>query len=77
MDVLPPLIVDACNNPILGMPTEVLNIKAAPSIEDPSPVEVCSDSDETLIFESCAPVDEIYWYGNGTNGQGPVPLDYC
>lgn len=75
MDVLPPLIVDACNNPIVGMPTEVLNIKAAPSIEDPSPVEVCSESGETLTFESCAPVDEIYWFGNGTNGQGPVPLD--
>jgi gliding motility-associated-like protein len=28
-----------------------------------------------LDFESCAPVDEIYWFGNGTNGQGPIPLD--
>jgi len=75
IDVPPPLVTDACGNTIAGMPTDDISIKPAPSIEDPSPVEVCSGADETLVFESCAPSTEITWTGNGGSGQGPVPLN--
>ncbi|MFM7730535.1 MAG: gliding motility-associated C-terminal domain-containing protein, partial [Flavobacteriales bacterium] len=74
-DVPPPIIMDACGNFAEGIDAEILNIKAAPSIEDPSPVVVCPNSNESLQLNSCAPTFQIVWAGNGTSGQGPVPLN--
>lgn len=74
-DVPPPTIVDACGNVAEGIDAEVLNIKAAPSIEDPSPVVVCPNAEEVLTLTSCAPTFQIVWAGNGTTGQGPIPLN--
>jgi gliding motility-associated-like protein len=75
ISVPPPLVFDACNNSIFDMEADDLSVKPAPSIEDPSPVVVCSGSGEMLSFESCAPFEEIAWFGNGTSGYGEVPLD--
>jgi gliding motility-associated-like protein len=68
--VPPPVVTDACGNTITGLSDETLNIKAAPSIEDPSPVQVCSNILENITFQTCAPDYTLSWTGNGTSGEG-------
>lgn len=75
LDVPVPTITDACGNVVTGLVTETLNIKAAPSISDPSPVQVCSDIPEEVAFQSCAPDYSITWSGNGSSGTGyTIPI---
>jgi len=70
LSVPAPTIIDACGNVVTGLATETLNIKAAPSINDPSPVQVCSDIQEEIYFQSCAPEYSLTWSGNGSSGTG-------
>lgn len=70
LDVPPPTVTDACGNIITGINNETLNIKAAPNILDPSPVQVCSDITENITFQSCAPDYTISWSSNGQSGNG-------
>ena len=70
LDVPPPIVTDACGNTITGLGNETLNIKAAPSIEDPSPVQVCSAILENIQFQTCAPDYTLSWSGNGETGNG-------
>jgi gliding motility-associated-like protein len=75
LSVPAPTIIDACGNVVSGLAAETLNIKAAPSISDPSPVQVCSDIPENISFESCAPDYSITWSGNGSSGNGySIPI---
>jgi gliding motility-associated-like protein len=78
IDVPAPIIIDACGNVVTGLADETLNIKAAPSITDPSPVLVCSNIPEDITVQSCAPDYTLSWSGNGTSGVGntiPVLLE--
>ena len=70
LDVPVPTITDACGNVVTGLEEETLNIKAAPSISDPSPVQVCSDIVEEISVQSCAPEYSLTWTGNGASGNG-------
>ncbi len=75
IDVPPPTVTDACGNVVTGLPNETLNIKPAPSISDPSPVQVCSNIPEDIVVQSCAPDFTLNWAGNGTTGTGyTVPV---
>ncbi|MFN5621348.1 MAG: gliding motility-associated C-terminal domain-containing protein [Flavobacteriales bacterium] len=77
LEVPPPIVTDACGSVVEGLAPETLNIKAAPSIVDPSPVQVCSDITEYVNFQSCAPEYSITWSGNGESGDGynlPITL---
>lgn len=76
LEVPPPIVTDACGSVVEGLVPETLNIKAAPSITNPSPVQVCSDIQEFVYFESCAPEYSISWSGNGESGDGyELPLN--
>jgi gliding motility-associated-like protein len=70
LDVPPPTVVDACGNVVAGLVEETLNLKPAPSISDPSPVQVCSNIPEDIAVQSCAPDFTLTWSGNGTSGTG-------
>ena len=75
LDVPAPTVTDACGNSVTGLLTETLNLKAAPSISDPSPVQVCSNIPQDIVVESCAPDFSLSWSGNGTSGTGyTVPV---
>ncbi|MFN5295712.1 MAG: gliding motility-associated C-terminal domain-containing protein [Flavobacteriales bacterium] len=70
IDVPAPIITDACGNVVTGLVAETLNLKASPSISDPSPVQVCSDIQEDIFVQSCAPDFTLTWSGNGSEGSG-------
>jgi gliding motility-associated-like protein len=70
IDVPAPTITDACGNVVTGLVAETLNLKASPSISDPSPVQVCSDIQEDIFVQSCAPDFTLTWSGNGSEGSG-------
>lgn len=70
IDVPAPTITDACGNVVTGLAAETLNLKASPSISDPSPVQVCSDIQEDIFVQSCAPDFTLTWSGNGSEGSG-------
>ncbi|MFM7727947.1 MAG: gliding motility-associated C-terminal domain-containing protein, partial [Flavobacteriales bacterium] len=75
LNVPPPTVVDACGNMVSGLVAETLNLKPAPSISDPSPVQVCSNIAADITVQSCAPDFTLTWSGNGTNGTGyTVPV---
>ena len=75
LNVPVPTVTDACGNVVTGLAQETLNIKAAPSISDPSPVQVCSDILEEISFQSCAPDYSLTWSGNGSSGTGnTIPI---
>jgi gliding motility-associated-like protein len=75
IDVPAPTVVDACGNVVSGLANETLNIKAAPSIEDPSPVMVCSNIPTDITIQSCAPDYTLSWSGNGISGTGnTIPI---
>jgi len=70
IEVPAPTITDACGNVVTGLVAETLNLKASPSISDPSPVQVCGDIQEDIFVQSCAPDFTLTWSGNGSEGSG-------
>ncbi|MFM9984571.1 MAG: gliding motility-associated C-terminal domain-containing protein [Flavobacteriales bacterium] len=74
MDVFPPTITDACGVTVADLPMETLNLKPAPDVIFPEPVEVCSNSQETIPLSSCEPGSNYTWSGGGNSGTGNMQI---
>jgi gliding motility-associated-like protein len=69
LDVPPANILDACGNGIDGLPTRTVPIKTAPDITAVYDTLVCSGVPFFVDLESCLPLADIVWTGNGNVGS--------
>lgn len=74
MDVAPPTITDACGVTVADLPMETLNLKPAPDVIFPDPIEVCSNTPEVIPLTSCESGSTFSWSGGGNSGTGNMQV---
>jgi gliding motility-associated-like protein len=72
LDIPPPVIVDACNAPVLGLTSKSISIKPVPVVTL-SGTDVCGGELFTASPTSCVAGTTFQWQGSsGTSGTGDI-----